>query len=247
MKRRQAAIGLSLVIHGAFLLMLFGATSLLSVTKPPILLTFDLARPDEDLPAAGALKPEMETPKKSVRSAPPKPSKTEQTTRRDADPLPPDAPNPIQTAPSTPLQPLPDSAAPIETVHHEPPAASESITTESGPPGQAGSLSGDRDQHEGTASSGSARYLKEHFEYIRTRVLGNIDYPERARRMNWEGTVLVSFVVTAHGRAENIEILQGSGFPILDRNAVEAIRRSVPFPRPPVPARIVLPILYGLK
>ena len=247
MKRRQAAIGLSLVIHGALLLMLFGATSLLYVTKSPILLTFDLSRPDEDLPAAGAPKPEMETPKKSVRSAPPKPSKPEETTRRDIDPLPPDAPNPIQTAPSMPLQTLSDSAAPMEAVHHEPPAASESFTMGSGPPGHAGSLSGDRQQHEGTADQRRARYLKEHFEYIRNRVLGNIDYPERARRMNWEGTVLVSFVVTAHGHAENIDILQSSGFPILDRNAVEAIRRSVPFPRPPAPARIVLPILYGLK
>lgn len=247
MKRQQAAISLSLVIHGALLLMLFGATSILSVTKPPILLTFDLVRPDEEAPADRTPKPKMETSKKNVRTALPKPSRPEQTTHR-TDPLFQDAPLPLLAAPSTPLQPFSAAAAPTTGIHSGQPAAPGPSTTEYSSSRQAAERSPGGQDHAGEAArQGRARYLKEHFEYIRIRVLGNIDYPDRARRMNWEGTVLVSFIVTADGRAENINILQSSGFPILDRNVVGAIRRSVPFPKPPVSAQIVIPIIYSLK
>jgi len=246
MKRQQAAISLSLVIHGALLLMLFGATSVLSVTKPTILLTFDLVRPDEEMPADGAPESEMETPKKSVRTAPPEPSKPEQTMRR-TEFLPQDTAPPIPAAPFVPSQPFHSVPAPTGAVHSGQPAATGPPTTGHLTSSQAERVSGGYGHPEGTALQARARYLKEHFEYIRIRVLGNIDYPDRARRMNWEGMVLVSFVVTADGLAENITILQSAGYPVLDRNVVEAIRRSVPFPKPPVPAQIVMPVVYSLK
>jgi len=246
MKRQQAAISLSLVIHGALLLMLFGIASILSVTKSPILLTFDLVKPDHEMPADGVPKPDMEAPKKSVRSAPLKPSKPEQTTR-SKDPLPRDAPLPVPAAPSVPLQPFPSVPAPTDGVHSGQPAATGPPKTGHLTSSRAERTSGVYGYPEGTALQARARYLKKHFEYIRIRVLGNIDYPDRARRMNWEGMVLVSFVVTADGLAENITILQSAGYPVLDRSVVEAIRRSVPFPKPPVPAQIVMPVVYSLK
>jgi outer membrane biosynthesis protein TonB len=48
--------------------------------------------------------------------------------------------------------------------------------------------------------------------YIRDRIMGNIKYPEKARHMNWEGVVLISFMVTAEGGVESILIVSSSGF-----------------------------------
>ncbi|OGW20041.1 MAG: hypothetical protein A2077_04645, partial [Nitrospirae bacterium GWC2_46_6] len=39
-----------------------------------------------------------------------------------------------------------------------------------------------------------ARYLKEHFAYIRDLIMKSISYPRIARKMGWEGKVVVSFV-----------------------------------------------------
>ncbi|MFO0752872.1 MAG: energy transducer TonB [Thermodesulfovibrionales bacterium] len=40
--------------------------------------------------------------------------------------------------------------------------------------------------------------------------------------------------------------MQSSGREILDQGAVEAVRKASPFPRPPVAAEVVLPVVYRL-
>jgi len=49
-------------------------------------------------------------------------------------------------------------------------------------------------------------------------------YPTTARRRHQEGVVLISVRVTAQGRAENVEIKQSSGYPLLDEAALNAVR-----------------------
>ncbi|HMK65334.1 MAG TPA: energy transducer TonB [Thermodesulfobacteriota bacterium] len=94
---------------------------------------------------------------------------------------------------------------------------------------------------------GQNKYLREHFSYIRDKILRNIRYPAMARRMGWEGKVLLSFVVILDGSVKEIKIAQGSGFEILDTNAVETVKETAPFPRPPVEAKLVIPITYRLE
>lgn len=91
------------------------------------------------------------------------------------------------------------------------------------------------------------RYLKTNFVYIRDLIMKNIFYPYEARRMGWEGKVTVSFVVAKNGYVDSIKIIDSSGFEVLDKSAVETIRRVHPFPKPPVEALIVLPIVYRLN
>ncbi|MCG6537789.1 MAG: energy transducer TonB, partial [Syntrophales bacterium LBB04] len=88
-----------------------------------------------------------------------------------------------------------------------------------------GSLTGraSRGQGEGHDGSGRTRFLATHYSYIRDRILRNIGYPDVARRMKWEGKVLISFIITAEGNVEEIKVVQSSGFKVLDGNAVEAI------------------------
>jgi protein TonB len=64
--------------------------------------------------------------------------------------------------------------------------------------------------------------------------------------MGWEGKVVVAFMVLSDGSVRDIRVVQGSGYAVLDRGAVEAVRNASPFPRPPAEAEIITPVLYRL-
>jgi protein TonB len=91
------------------------------------------------------------------------------------------------------------------------------------------------------------RYLSEHFAYIKDIIQQNITYPQRARRMGWQGKVVASFVILENGQAAGIKIAQSSGFPVLDNNVVATIKEVAPFPKPPVQAELHVPIIYRLR
>lgn len=90
-------------------------------------------------------------------------------------------------------------------------------------------------------------YLKEHFAYIRKIVQKHLSYPKIARQKGWEGKVTVSFVVYESGHVENVKVLESSGFGMLDKSAVETIKRVSPLPKPPVRAELIIPIVYKLN
>jgi TonB family protein len=50
------------------------------------------------------------------------------------------------------------------------------------------------------------------------------NYPERARREGWEGTVVLEVSIDSQGRPERIAINRSSGFAILDHAAREAVK-----------------------
>lgn len=88
------------------------------------------------------------------------------------------------------------------------------------------------------------RYLKEHFTYIRELISTHLVYPPMARKMNWSGKVVVAFVVIEDGTVNSIRVIETSGFPVLDRSAVETVRSVAPFPKPLQQAEIVVPINF---
>jgi protein TonB len=51
-------------------------------------------------------------------------------------------------------------------------------------------------------------------------------YPELARRNGWEGTVTLRLTVNAKGRLEKTEVIQSSGYVILDKEAQKMLRRA---------------------
>jgi len=55
-------------------------------------------------------------------------------------------------------------------------------------------------------------------------------YPASARRRGIEGHVDVAFVLTQNGAADQIFVLQGSGYAMLDRAAIQTVSRAQPFP-----------------
>jgi protein TonB len=58
-------------------------------------------------------------------------------------------------------------------------------------------------------------------------------YPDEARAQHIEGTVVVAFWVDERGDLVHQALYRTSGHPILDDEAVAAIRRAAPFPPPP--------------
>ncbi len=98
-----------------------------------------------------------------------------------------------------------------------------------------------------TPDQSRAVYLKEHFVYIRDRINRSILYPEMARKMGWCGQVKIAFVVAEDGGVDDIRVVASSGFGMLDRNAVDTVKKVAPFPRPPVSAEIRMAVTYRLN
>jgi len=91
-------------------------------------------------------------------------------------------------------------------------------------------------------------FLRERLSVISNIVQRHINYPPIARRMGWEGKVLVSFVLEPNGDIRDLKVLKSCGYEVLDKEALDAIRRSYrDFPKPPVSVVIKLPINFRLE
>jgi protein TonB len=91
-------------------------------------------------------------------------------------------------------------------------------------------------------------FLRERLSVISNIVQRSINYPPIARRMGWEGKVLVSFVLEPNGDIRDLKVLKSSGYEVLDKEALDSIRRSYKdFPKPPVSVVVKLPINFRLE
>ncbi len=63
-------------------------------------------------------------------------------------------------------------------------------------------------------------------EAFREMVRDHLLYPPIARRMGWEGEVLVK-VVVREGRVEEVKVERSSGHTLLDRSALRAVREAL--------------------
>jgi periplasmic protein TonB len=93
------------------------------------------------------------------------------------------------------------------------------------------------------AGGGHATILRQ----IRDSVMKNVIYPEKARRMGWEGKVILSFTVHEDGSIHDARITQGSGSLVLDQAAKEALMKSSVQARFAQKFQVFLPIEYRLK
>jgi periplasmic protein TonB len=85
------------------------------------------------------------------------------------------------------------------------------------------------------------------YTYIRDAVMKNIEYPEWARRMGFEGKTLLSFVVLENGTTSQIKIVKSSGNRFLDDSAKEGVARTVISKKVPYRVVVRLPIAYKLR
>ena len=142
---------------------------------------------------------------------------------------------PEGTVPGSPSDPAGKEGAPAPGSPHAlatapVPTGAGSVNTGAGsPPGRSG-----------------AAPPAEDFAWIRDAIQHAIAYPATARRMGWEGEVVVAFQLLSDGSVRDVRVVQGSGHAALDRGAIDAVRNASPFPRSPVEAQIITPVVYRL-
>ncbi|HLF97853.1 MAG TPA: TonB family protein [Methylococcaceae bacterium] len=66
--------------------------------------------------------------------------------------------------------------------------------------------------------------------------IGNLNYPDEARRKNLSGSLLLSVSLNRDGTVKDIRVRQSSGFAVLDDAAIRIVRLAAPFA--PFPAEL---------
>jgi periplasmic protein TonB len=102
------------------------------------------------------------------------------------------------------------------------------------------------DRPEGLYVGGALQGGKD-FNNIRDAIIKNVRYPERARKMGFEGMVLLSFVVLEDGSTARISVVQSSGFRLLDEEAKHVVARTRIVKRAPYRSMVLLPVVYSLN
>jgi len=91
-------------------------------------------------------------------------------------------------------------------------------------------------------------FLKEKLSVISSIIQKNISYPPLARKMGWEGKVIICIHLRSDGTLEDVKIERSSGYDLLDRDALETVKKVAHlFPRPPVDVIVRLPVSYKLE
>lgn len=63
----------------------------------------------------------------------------------------------------------------------------------------------------------------------RVERVGNLNYPDEARRRNLEGSLVLTVAIRKDGSLERIDIIKASGVPVLDDAAQRIVELSAPF------------------
>lgn len=77
-------------------------------------------------------------------------------------------------------------------------------------------------------------------------------YPKVAQMRGWQGEVIVELELDGNGKLKSKKILKGSGYDILDKQALDMVEKAAPFPAPPEALRgsnftIKVPIPFKLE
>ncbi len=78
--------------------------------------------------------------------------------------------------------------------------------------------------------------LKEYTDSVRKKIESKKRYPIIARNMGIEGRTRLKLVINKDGSLEKVDVLETSGYEILDKTALQSIYESAPFP--PIPAEL---------
>ncbi|MDY0249831.1 MAG: energy transducer TonB [Pseudomonas sp.] len=59
--------------------------------------------------------------------------------------------------------------------------------------------------------------------------VGNLNYPDEARRKGIYGSLRVLVIIKSNGSLDHMRVLESSGYPVLDRAALNIVRTAAPF------------------
>jgi len=110
------------------------------------------------------------------------------------------------------------------------------------------------DEHDdgGISEKDMKKILGRFFQRVGKQIARAKVYPDFARRMGYQGKILVAFEIGREGQLLSLSVNQSSGIEILDEAALEAVKEAGPYP--PIPEKIQqesikmkLPISYFLR
>jgi TonB family protein len=116
---------------------------------------------------------------------------------------------------------------------------SQTFQSSSGEAVTASALRGQRGQSTETGSDASLK------QRIRNALQANLVYPYIAKKRRMEGTVLMEFRINGSGLPEDVRIIKGSNYSILDEAARETVLKTSPFPA--INNIIEVPIRFSLR
>lgn len=249
MNNSAKGFGISFVFHGAVLFAIMSMGSLLPAADIVKIIDFSLVeRPAPVRKKSSKRAPALKAPPamESVVSRPLAPKfakisvpvqEKELVPVKEANPPPePVMPDPV-VAENIIEEAVETEEAPVE---HETTTADNLAEESTGP------VSGPTGQDVADLEVARGQYVKANLHYIKNNIQKSISYPRIARKMGWEGKVVVSFVVDEEGMVHEVRIVKSSGFAALDKNAIATIKKAAPFRCPPVRAELVVPVIYRL-
>lgn len=171
----------------------------------------------QDVPPPPAPTPEPPPPPPPPKPVPPPPKPVPQPTVPHVAPAP--IPSPVVVPPPTPEPPKP--VPPVEPPPPPPPPPPP-VKTPPPAPTPAPVVPASNPQAEG-AYQARARSLIDR----------NKRYPDEAQRLGMSGVVVVRYVIGRDGHLIRAEVEQSSGYPMLDKAALQAVRNTKFDPMPP--------------
>ena len=91
------------------------------------------------------------------------------------------------------------------------------------------------------------RYISANYSYILQHIQRQVVYPNQARMMGISGRAVYSFIIRQDGHIEGLTMVSSAGLDSLDAAGLRAIQKASPFPAPPAPARLKVPIVFSLR
>ena len=84
-------------------------------------------------------------------------------------------------------------------------------------------------------------------DIVDRKIRSSVQYPDRAKRRNLQGRVIITVTVGADGEIDELKITKSSGHRVLDRAVLKAVTESAPFSSPPNgPVTVIVPIQFRL-
>ncbi len=205
-------MALSLALHGVALLpLLFAGASGSSPAEEPVLVEISLAAPAPMPTTIDVPMPDLPPPVEVGELAP-----------STVDLPAPDVPPPVDSAELKPIEPPPPKPKPKSAPTVQPkaasrPAANTAVTQTSAAPNTG------TDQITQTAAASQSLIVWEHHPRFRTPPRPAV-YPPRAIELGHQGEALVRVRLAPDGSAAEIVLWRGTGFELLDKVALAAVR-----------------------
>jgi len=258
----RVSLALSLALHGLFLvpLLLAGTAGGSTSDEPALMVELSLAAPTAG-PESEADNDEPETKEQSAETPPePQLASIEETAAALPPPEPqpdltlepeikielppPQEPPPLKAADLKPAEPPKPKAPPPKPAAAARPKAQASVTRAPNPD------AGDASTTQQTAASSAPLVVFEGKPRYRHPPKPPV-YPQRAIELNQQGEALVRVRLDPDGSAAEILLWRGSGFALLDRAALTAVRgwQFLPAIRDgrPVAAWVEIPVRFHLR